>query len=154
MIEPYITIRFDDNGRIRQPGETLAGSYRLHGLSPHDVKAVEVSVLWHTDGKGDEDLAVHHFERVAADEDHSFDVRRPRRFKTVLPSSPLSYHGAIIRIQWCVRVRVYLTSGKEVLGERAFELGGVPALRVAPPRERHAPAIQPTEADLDPALPI
>lgn len=154
MIEPYVTIRFDDNGRIRQPAETLAGSYRLHGISPHGVKAVEVSVLWHTDGKGDEDLAVHHFERVAAEEDQPFDVRRPRRFKTVLPSSPLSYHGAIIRIQWCVRVRVYLTSGKEVIGERAFELGGVPALRVTPPRERHEPAIHRTEAELDPALPI
>jgi hypothetical protein len=154
MIEPYITIQFDDNGRVRQPGEALAGRYRVHGVSPLEAKAVEVSVLWHTDGKGDEDLAVHHFERAAAEDHRPLDLRRPRRFRTVLPASPLSYRGAIIRIEWCVRVRVFLFSGKEVVGQRVFQLGGVPALRPAPARERHETSTPRAEADLDAALPI
>ena len=90
---------------------------------------MEVSVLWHTEGKGDEDLAVHDFRRLSAENGDPIDPRRPGRFSTVLPNSPLSYRGVIVKIRWCVRVRVFLTRGREVVGELHFRLG-----EVLPPR--------------------
>jgi hypothetical protein len=129
MKEPLVRIRLDGNGRVYRPGESLSGEYRLDGIVPEEIKAVEVSVLWHTEGKGDEDLAVHDFRRLSAESGDRIDARRPGRFSTVLPNSPLSYRGAIVKIHWCVRVRVFLGRGREVLGEVRFRLG-----EVLPPR--------------------
>lgn len=129
MNEPRVTIRFDGNGRAYQPGETLSGEYRLESLRREDVKAVEVSVLWHTDGKGDEDLAVHDFRRLSVEDGDWIDARYPGRFRTVLPKSPLSYRGVIVKLRWCVRVRVFLARDREVVGELPFQLGDVPAAR-------------------------
>jgi hypothetical protein len=133
MNEPRVTIRLDGNGRTYQPGETLAGEYRLESIARGDIKAVELSVLWHTDGKGDEDLTVHHFQRLSAEEGDWIDPRRPTRFSTVLPKSPLSYGGMIVKVRWCVRVRVFLARGKEIVGEEPFRLGSVPAPKVKTP---------------------
>ncbi len=55
--------------------------------------------------------------------------RQPVRFNTQLPPSPLSYDGAIVKIRWCVRVRVFLRGGKQLLSEKPFQLGTVPAVR-------------------------
>jgi len=129
MKEPLVRIRLDGNGRVYHPGETFSGEYRMEGIALEEIKAVEVSVLWHTEGKGDEDLAVHDFHRLSVENGDQIDPRRPGRFSTVLPNSPLSYRGVLIKIRWCVRVRVFLTRGREVLGEVPFRLG-----EVLPPR--------------------
>ncbi len=127
MNGPLVRIRFDGNGRIYHPGETLSGEYRIESVSADEIRAIEVSVLWYTEGKGDEDLAVHDFWRSSAEE--GVDLCRPGRFHAVLPKSPLSYRGVLVKIRWCVRVRVFLTKGREVMGELAFRLGEVPAGR-------------------------
>jgi len=67
MNGPLVRIRLDGNGRVYRPGETLSGEFRLESLPPEEIKAVEISVLWHTEGKGDEDMAVHYFRRVSAE---------------------------------------------------------------------------------------
>lgn len=129
MKEPLVRIRLDGNGRVYRPGEGLSGEYRSEGIAPEEIKAVEISVLWHTEGKGDEDLAVHDFRRLSVESGDRIDLQRPGRFSTVLPNSPLSYRGVIVKIHWCVRVRVFLARGREVLGEVPFRLG-----EVLPPR--------------------
>ena len=123
MNEPVVTIRLDANGRTYQPGEVLSGEYRLESVEWDQIRAVEVSVLWYTEGKGDEDLAVHEFWRRDANSGDWTDPRRPERFSTTLPTSPLSYDGQIVKIRWCVRVRAFLQRGKELLGQKAFRLG-------------------------------
>ena len=62
-------------------------------------------MLWYTEGKGDEDLAVHEFRRLSADNGYRADPHRVGRFSTTLPNSPLSYEGVIVKVRWCVRVR-------------------------------------------------
>jgi hypothetical protein len=130
MGEPSVLVRLEHGGTSYYPGETLSGEYRIQGITPEHVKAVEVSVLWHTEGKGDEDLAVHHFERLSAE---NGDAHPPTsgEFRTVLPNSPLSYQGVTIKLGWCVRVRVFPRRGKPVVGEAPFRLGDVPAVRAA-----------------------
>ena len=53
--------------RVFQPGEVLAGAFQIDAVEPEELTAIEVSVLWFTEGKGEEDLAVHYFERLEAD---------------------------------------------------------------------------------------
>jgi hypothetical protein len=129
MNEPAIIIRLDYTGRAYQPGDTLSGEYRLDAVAREELNGAEISVLWYTEGKGEEDLAVHEFwQRDAASGDW-LDPRRPERFSTTLPPSPLSYEGQIVKIRWCVRIRAFLTNGKELVGQKVFRLGSVPPVK-------------------------
>jgi hypothetical protein len=126
MSEPAILIRLDGNGRVYEPGESLSGEFRIAAVEPAELKSIEVSVLWYSEGKGDEDLAVHEFWRKDAESGDWGDPRRPERFSTTLPPSPLSYEGQIIKIRWCVRVRAFLDRGRELVSQKVFRLGNVP----------------------------
>jgi hypothetical protein len=125
-VTPGVTLSFDGQRRHYEPGDTLSGQYLLEGIAVRDVKAVELSILWYSEGKGDEDLAVHFFDRLDLGT-ALVDVTLPRPFSTRLPQSPLSYAGVIVKICWCARVRVFLAQGKDLTAEEPFELGDVPA---------------------------
>jgi hypothetical protein len=124
--EPLVIIRIDGEGHVHRPGETLSGEYWIELLKPCQVAAIEVSVMWHTEGKGEEDMAVHDFWRQDAAADLPLDPARPKTFRTTLPNSPLSYDGQIVKLLWCVRVRAFLHRGKEIVGEKEFRLGNIP----------------------------
>ena len=47
-------------------------------------------------------------------------------------NSPLSYDGAIVRIRWCVRLRLFIRRGKDFVLEHPFTLGAVPAVPTEP----------------------
>ncbi len=127
--EPAVTIRLEGNGRNYRPGESLSGEYEFEELPADRVKALEVSVLWYTEGKGDEDMAVHEFWRKNIDHGDIIDTRRPAKIETILPNSPLSYNGKIVKVRWCVRVRAFLHHGKEVFGQKEFRLGDIPPIQ-------------------------
>ena len=133
MTAPVLNLQLHEGRKSYQAGETLSGEYGVGSCDATELRAIEISVLWYTEGKGDEDLAVHYFERVSLDDGQLVDLERPRRFSTVLPNSPLSYEGVIVKIRWCVRVRLFLARGKEVIEERPFQLGDVPAARAVLP---------------------
>jgi hypothetical protein len=126
MNEPEIIIRLDENGRVHLPGTTLSGEYRIEAVEGQTLQAVEVSILWYSEGKGDEDLAVHEFWRKDADSTELCNPRRPDRFSTTLPQSPLSYDGQIVKIHWCVRVRAIFKRGRDLMAQKTFRLGNVP----------------------------
>jgi len=126
MRRAAIVIRVDGLKRVYEPGDEVQGDYAIDGVTPEQVRAAELSVLWHTEGKGDEDLAVHHFDRMSRDTDPDWDPRRPRRFATILPNSPLSYDGVIVKIRWRIRVRAFLAGGRELVEEQRLQLGHVP----------------------------
>ena len=99
--------------------------YEVELTDAHDVQAIETTVLWLTRGKGEEDIGVHFFERrdkrlLAGD-----TFKAPQRISTVLPSSPLSYDGQILKVQWFVRVRLFLADGEQVTSDGHFKLGDV-----------------------------
>jgi hypothetical protein len=125
--DPQLTVLFNNGRRSFEPGDVLNVEYRLDTTAHIEAKALEASVIWYTMGKGDEDFGVHHFVRHAADEGSVLDCRRPQRLQTILPPSPLSYDGSIVKIRWCVRVRLFPTRGREMNTEVPFRLGHVPA---------------------------
>ena len=110
--EPLISICLDGQKKQFQPGEELGCEYQVDAVDAQDIQAVEASVLWYTEGKGDEDLSVHYFERRIPTDAEEADLRPLRKFRTRLPNSPLSYHGVIMKVHWCVRVRVFLRRGR------------------------------------------
>lgn len=91
------------------------------------VRAAELSVVWYTAGKGEEDFAVHHFERHIDDSARPLDLRVPRRFTTKLPPSPLSYDGEVVKVCWCVRLRLFFPQIQDTVAEIPFRLGSVAA---------------------------
>jgi hypothetical protein len=135
MTSAAIRLTLDSPAAQYRPGDRLTGRYMVEGAQAMAVRAAELSVLWYTAGKGDEDMAVHHFERLVDEPARPLDLRVRRRFVTVLPSSPLSYNGHIVKVCWCVRLRLYLPQGQETVAELPFRLGNVPAPET---RERRA----------------
>ena len=125
MVATKIRLKLDEPSAHYQPGDRLIGRYMVDGTQPWAVRAAELSVLWYTAGKGEEDMAVHHFERVVGEPSRPLDLRVPRRFTTMLPASPLSYDGQIVKVCWCVRLRLFLSQGQESIAEAAFRLGSV-----------------------------
>jgi len=131
-MEPLISIYLKDKQQHYQPGEELTAHYQIDAVEKSEILAVEASVLWYTEGKGDEDMAVDYFERRMPSGASNGDLRQLWDFTVRLPKSPLSYDGVIVKIRWCVRVRVFLRQGKETCFEQSFQLGDVPRGKMVP----------------------
>jgi hypothetical protein len=134
MIDPVVTVRLEDRRRHYRPGEMLSGEFRIETLQPDLVKAVELSVIWRTEGKGEEDVGLHYFKRYSPEEeplDPHFSI--PFVTDEPLPDSPLSYEGLILKIRWCVRVRLFLPRGETLVHDEPFQLGDVPHARPLEP---------------------
>lgn len=125
MTPPDPRIVLDSPAGHYQPGDRLSGRFMIEGTQMRAVRSAELSVLWYTAGKGEEDMAVHYFERLVDDAAKPLDLRVPHRFSTVLPTSPLSYDGEIVKVCWCVRVRLFHTPVQETVAETPFRLGNV-----------------------------
>jgi hypothetical protein len=130
--EPLLSICLAGAKRSFAAGDELVGEYQIDQVDPADIQAVEASVVWYTEGKGEEDMGVHYFERRLPSDAEDGDLRPMRRLRTRLPNSPLTYTGAILSIRWCVRLRLFLRRGREFSLEHPFTLGGVPAIVVKP----------------------
>jgi hypothetical protein len=133
---PLVSVIIDRRETPHLPGSALSGEFQIDAVEADEISAVELSVLWYTEGKGDEDLGVHHFERFTSEDASSASLIELRKFSVALPRSPLSYEGVLIKLRWCVRVRVFLKSGRNYFAELPFRLGDLPpAQLVASPAD-------------------
>lgn len=97
-------------------------------------------MLWRTEGKGDEDLGVHFFDRRQFSSNEPW--RPDQRFKlhVRLPASPLSYQGFLIKIGWLVRVHLIMSAGQAFTIDTPFRMvspHGIEATQVWPKSEEH-----------------
>jgi len=130
---PRVMVHFDRPGRDYAPRQQLAVRHDIEGLGGEPLRAVERSVLWYTEGKGEEDLGVHWFERI--DETEGLLAVSPwGEFTIRLPMSPLSYEGLIVKVRWCVRVRIFFADNRDFVSEHVFDVGGISPARA--PLER------------------
>src|SRR5262249_29326879 len=104
MSRPIVTIELENTQG--EPGDLLTGHYVIDPQSIPLATGVEVSVYWSTEGKGDEDRAVQYRKRGSTDDGPLFDERGVGPFAVRLPGAPLSYDGVLVKIIWCVQVRV------------------------------------------------
>ena len=107
------------------PHDVLEFEYRISNIQKNTISAVEVSVVWLTEGKGTEDLGVHFFQRLTGNSIAASDWSIPQQLQVPLPDSPLSYEGRLLKISWCVRVRFYLNDGTELVAQQPFYLGTI-----------------------------
>ncbi len=151
---PLISIQLRDGAGPYLPGDEFECRYQIDAVQANELQAVEASVMWYSEGKGEEDLAVHAFQRHVPADVIDGDLRRWNTLVTQLPNSPLSYDGVILKIRWCVRVRAFGSRGKETIAEFPFRLGSVPSPpRPVPPSSRSSPANRPTEGRATDARP-
>lgn len=122
---PRIELRFGHPSRGYDPGEWVTVEYCIDGLNGERPRALERSALWYTEGKGEEDIGVHSFERFATAETVERVVPEGT-FAIQLPTSPLSYEGVIVKIRWCIRLRMFFESGRDHVSEHVFNVGRVP----------------------------
>lgn len=153
FLEPLISLGLVSGfpaDRCYRPGDWIHYEYQIDACDADELRAVESSVIWYTEGKGDEDLAVHYFERREAGDVEDGDLRPLHRVRIRLPLSPLSYNGLIVKIRWCVRVRVFLTDGRDIFFDQPFQLGTIPEPRPPEPvAEKEAAPRSQEPASLD-----
>ena len=132
-MKPLISIRLPGR-HTYQPQQEIVWNYQIDAVAAQDIQAIEASVLWITEGKGEHDLSVMFFERRIPGQTEVSDVREMRSIRLTLPASPLSYNGVIIKIRWLARIRLFLHTGEQFVEEQAFRLGDVRTSRaeVAP----------------------
>jgi hypothetical protein len=124
-------LKLDRPSGVYRPGERISGYLLSDSGHGQMIRATELSILWYTTGQGEEDFEVHHFERIVDEPGKPLDLRTPRKFTVQLPPSPLSYDGRIVKVCWCVRLRLFPRQGPETVEETAFQLGEIPAATVA-----------------------
>lgn len=128
-LPPQIDAQFDHLDKTYAPGDPLTVRYRIavHGVDV--VRGIEHSIAWYTEGKGEEDMVVHAFERLGTKP--ADDATITGELTCRLPSSPLSYEGVIVKVRWCLRVRVFFVSGRDFVSEHVFTVGHLPPARPA-----------------------
>ena len=132
MNRPRIKISLGDERLTYRPGDVMIGQYMIDAVEDDKIVAVESSVIWLTDGKGEGDIGVHFFDRQKGPFDPA-KLRQPKKFSTVLPASPFSYDGTMIRVRWAVRIRVFFELESEHTEDLYFQLGNVTRNLVPPP---------------------
>lgn len=132
---PRIDIWFPDGKDAYEPGDVLECRYRI--VDPGDLQfhSLEASVLWYTEGKGEEDLLVNRFERRVASSTRG-ELLQEQVIRATLPNSPLSYEGVIVKLIWCVRIKAFAPKGKRILQDRVFRLGSIPPAKRLEERHR------------------
>ena len=120
--EPLLSLQLYHDPAVYRPGDRMRFDYQIDAIDTESLAAIESSVLWITEGKGDEDFGIHHFERRVPTSETESDLRALHVSWVTLPATPLSYDGEILLIRWLVRVRIFVKGGKEHCIEKPFVL--------------------------------
>jgi hypothetical protein len=118
-------IHFDRENMTYQPGGQLGGQITYTATKDLSLKRAEVSVLWYTSGKGDQDMSVISLD--TSYEDSVLPAGATIPFQAALPDSPRSYDGTLLKIHWVVRIRVFPQGGSDFGAEAEFLVAPAPA---------------------------
>ncbi|MDA7950140.1 MAG: hypothetical protein MPJ24_01530 [Pirellulaceae bacterium] len=121
-MDPSITIKFRTPQEVFHPNDRLEVEYYVEASDLSSLNAMEISLLWYTEGKGEQDIYVHSFERRERRNVANRDLSQVFLFQCQLPKTPLSYHGTILKIHWCIRVTTQFKKGKTFYEDRPILL--------------------------------
>ena len=79
------------------PGDILKG--RASWQLPETPKSIDLNLIWHTSGRGTEDVEVVESQSVA-----TLNSSGEYSFQFTLPMSPYSFHGKLISLIWAVEI--------------------------------------------------
>ena len=121
-MDPLLSIQIYHDPPVYRPGDLMRFDYQIDAVPQEELTAVEASILWMSEGKGDEDIGVHFFERRVPADAEDGDLRPLRSRYVTMPNSPLSYQGDLFQLRWLVRIRIFLKSRKDFCVEQPFVL--------------------------------
>ncbi len=90
-----IQIHLDGNP-AHEPGTEVRGRATWQSLN-RQSKSVLISLLWHTEGKGTEDVAI--IEQIKVE---GPSAAGSREFAFVLPNFPWSFSGTLLSLVWAI----------------------------------------------------
>ena len=106
-----LNIELHDGKTTFAPGERVDG--RIEWSLDADPKALEISLLWYTSGKGTRDARVVHSKRIDRPGSSGSD-----QFSFTLPSGPYSFSGKLISLIWALELTCtpgHETARKEIV---------------------------------------
>lgn len=93
----HIEIATDGRQFVYAPGDEVRGSAAWE--LEEAPTSVSLSLLWYTEGRGDQDIA------VVATHDFEAPGQQDRRdFELVIPLGPLSFSGTLISLAWALEI--------------------------------------------------
>jgi hypothetical protein len=90
-------INIRNNREVFKPGETIEGEIKWQLVK--NPKELELTLYWHTQGKGTEDIGI--TETLKFDNPGSFGSDN---FQFTLPKGPYSFSGKLISIIWTLEL--------------------------------------------------
>jgi hypothetical protein len=126
-----LKIESHDGRTAFAPGEAIAGAASWSFDAPPD--AVELRVIWYTQGKGTQDVGVVETVRYDAPGREDF-----REFKIRLPESPYSFSGRLVSLLWALEL-VAQPSGESARFEFVLGPGGKEIVLPEPPPAKSGP---------------
>lgn len=96
-----------DSGIALEPGSEVRGKVEWQA-DVERPKSVMISLLWHTEGKGTEDVEI--VEQIEIDDP---PVSGSRDFSFTLPTFPWSFSGTLVSLIWRVEASVEPGGGVE-----------------------------------------
>ena len=117
-----ITIELDRD--VYDAGEFLTGRYRLDPRCASFERHVDILVFWQSMGKGETDRGVQHRESRTVPDGETTDSAGGE-FSILLPASPVTYNGVLIKIAWCMEIRVHAGRDLQCEATIPFQLGHV-----------------------------
>ncbi|MFT5301609.1 MAG: hypothetical protein ACI87E_003044 [Mariniblastus sp.] len=120
-------ITFDQHPAEYVPGNTISGWVNIDRIRTNDTE-FEVRLIWHTEGKGDQDLEI-----VASLPKANMIGTERFQFEFTAPSRPFSFSGKLISLNWAVevmllpgesehRARIVISnSGSEIMLDKSFD---------------------------------
>ncbi|MBN1507073.1 MAG: hypothetical protein JW955_09520 [Sedimentisphaerales bacterium] len=101
-----LDIELNDGRGTFAPAETVEG--RIEWNADANPKALELSLLWYTSGKGTQDICVVHTRRIDDPGALGSD-----EFRFALPPGPYSFSGKLISLIWALELTC--TPGNETV---------------------------------------
>ena len=89
-----------ENGTSYEPGSEVRGRVEWQAVAERP-KAVLISLLWHTEGKGTEDIEI--LEQVEVEHPPAVGSRD---FTFRLPDFPWSFSGTLVSLIWAIEASV------------------------------------------------
>lgn len=115
-----VELWLDRGSRRYLPGDVITGHCHFESWRAEGLQAIELTLLWYTAGQGEEDFCVHHFQRHEIDE---LDAdSKDFQYEAILPASPYSYDGEIVKVCWTVRLKGFFKQGRPRVVEAPFWL--------------------------------
>ena len=90
-----LEIHVDAGGTAFEPGDTLRGT--LQWMGDRALEAVELRLLWYTEGRGDQDVGVARTLRIEAPA-----AVGSSPFELEAPGGPYSCSGRLVSIRWAL----------------------------------------------------